>query len=123
MFMQTVEMISEASKSSYGKEGTCDILGTLTGFVDRDSGFQRSLQALRSHSINRNVMNNPKAVKSLSTTGISHSGIFQLSYMKGGRGAENISKYVTKTETHRCTILWISADNYISLMVGSLPTP
>lgn len=96
MFMQTVEMISEVLQSSYGKEGTCDILGTLTSFVDRNSGFQRSLQALRSHSINRNVTNNPKAVKSPSTTGISHSWIFQLSYMKGGRGGREYFKVCDK---------------------------
>lgn len=45
MFMQTVEMTSEVSKSSYGKVGTCDILGTLTGFVVGTVGFR----GLRKH--------------------------------------------------------------------------
>ena len=62
----------------------------------RNSGFQRSLQALRSHSITRNVTNNPEAVKCPSTTGIPHSWIFQLSYMKGGRGGREHFKVCGK---------------------------
>lgn len=38
-------MITKVPQSSYRKEGGCEILGTLTGSADRDSGFQRSLHA------------------------------------------------------------------------------
>lgn len=71
-------------------------------------------QSLKSHSLNRNITNNPNTVKSHSATRISHSCIFQPSVHGGKERRQRIFQGMCEKGREKSmarAILWISVED------------
>lgn len=111
VYADRAEMISKVSQLNNRKGGGCNITEILTGLADWDKWISEVSacfwQTLRSHSLSRNVTNNPNTVKARSATGISHSYTLQPS-VHGRRKKEQIifqgMWQKKQTETHGGTV-------------------
>lgn len=129
VYADRAEIISKVSQLNNRKGGGCNITEILTGLAAWDKWISEVSacfwQTLRSHSLSRNVTNNPNTVKARSATGISHSYIFQPS-VHGRRKKEQIIFQGMWQKADRnpwWNSIWNAREDQMSLMLGLLPIP